>query len=80
MMVSVYVTVSFKNRVIKKKPKKTSFEEHVAAKEKQRQAPFVQQPVQQKQTYYQRQPVKQRGVDDELAKSLEEAKKLLGGK
>ena len=66
--------------LFKKKPKKTSFEEHVAAKEKQRQAPFVQQPVQQKQTYYQRSSTKQKGVEDELEKSLQEAKKLLGGK
>lgn len=63
-------------KLFKKKAKKPTFEEHIAAKERQKQAPFI-QPVQQRQAYYQRPPARG-NEEDELEKSLAEAKKLLG--
>ena len=65
-------------KLFRKKAKKTSFEEHVAAREREKQASLIQQPVQQKQMYYQRPPARKKEADDELEKSLAEAKKLLG--
>ncbi|MBU0929915.1 MAG: hypothetical protein KJ623_02490 [Nanoarchaeota archaeon] len=58
--------------LFKKKPKRKSFEEHIAMKESK---PM---PIQQRSQPFTQKPRKQEDLDNALEKSLEEARKLLG--